>query len=331
MVDKSNLFEDSLPESDGIYMHQWHIGDMFRQTRESKGIKIEEVTKTTRIRPFFVEAIECEDWGSLPSPGFIPGFLKTYANYLGMDATEILAKYNANRRAGEERLVPLDKKGKIYKKNLFIWVFGALFIAIIGTGIVLDPLPWKERYAVFLNLMKSEIVTPQEPENHTYNSSVSNDEYNNGEEKLTVSEHDFANSSEPIFSGQRIEVASAMPPQHSAADTQKEPPLSTLHASGVSNQPKSNEDTSLQRQIPEKGYLLEVKVLADVFLRVKIDDLPSKDYMLKADKTLSWTAEEAFDLRIGNAASLIILLNGEEVKDIGAPGAVVNLRLPKIL
>lgn len=335
MVDKSNLFENHLPKSDEIDTQQRYVGSIFRQTRESKGIKIEEVTRVTRIRPPFVEAIENEEWNLLPSPGFIPGFLKTYANYLGMDETEILARYHASRLADEERLIPLYKSGKNYKKNLLIWVLGALFIAIIGTVIVLDPLPWKERYEFFFKLIKPEIVKPQRLENHANSASVSNNEYGYGEEKLTAGEHDLANSSDTTFSEQKdtelkTESASVISFQNYVPDIQKELPLTKLNISESSDQQKPSEVASLKNQIPEKGYLLEVIVHTDVFLRVKIDDLPPKDYMLKADKTISWIAEEKFDLRIGNASSLTLILNGEEVKNVGAPGMVVNLRLPRI-
>ena len=331
MVDTSNLPEDYIHKSDDADPPQG-VGSIFRQSRESKGIKIQEVTRVTRIRPYFIEAIENEKWDLLPSPGFIPGFLKTYANYLGMDETEILAGYHASRRLNEERLIPLDKKGKYYKKNLLIWIFGALFAAIIGTFIVLAPLVFKEKYEAFLNLIKPGIVELQSSEDYTSSASVSNNEYDNGEETLTAGDHIFENFPEgdAAFSEQKKteqETANgaAVLSQHEA-DIHKD--LSLTIVSELSDQLKSDEAVSFKNQIPEKGYLLEAIVLADVFLRVKIDDLPPKDYMLKADRIISWTAEEKFELRIGNAASLTLTLNGEEVKNIGAPGMVVNLRLP---
>jgi len=315
MIDKPDLPEGT----DGTDLQQPGVGSIFRQTRESKGIKIQEISRVTRIRQSFIEAIENEEWNLLPPTGFIPGFLKTYAKYLGMNETEILAKYHAGRQADKERLASLHKKEKDYKKNLLIWVFGALFAAVIGIFIVLNPSLWKEKYTNFFNFIKSEIVEPKGSGNYTSSAFISNNEYGNGEEKLTSDEYNpedsfkqDATSSEQKNAERKIDNISA-----------------ALNISGSSGQLKTNEAVILKNQIPEKGYLLEVIVLADVFLRIKIDDSPPTDYMLKAGTTTFRTAEEKFELRIGNAASLVLMLNGEEVKNIGAPGQVVNLRLPR--
>ena len=336
MADKSNPSEGYISKTDEAGLQQCDIGSVFRKAREDNGIKIEEVSSVTRIRPAFIEAIENEKWDILPSPGFIPGFLKTYANYLGIDETEVLFRYHTVRLADKKKLTPLDKNGKNHKRSLFIWVFGTLFVAVMGTFIVLDPLPWKERSEVFFKLIKSEITETQIFQDSVSDVSVMSgreDESKKSEREDTLvvaDDNNLTDSSEQsiLFKNENaeknIDDVSAVSFQHAKNNVQKELMQSSEH-------PKSDEAVETvfsMSRIPEKGYLLEVVVLKDVFLRVKRDDLPSKDYMLKVG-TFSWTAEEKFDLRIGNASSLTLILNGEEVKNIGAPGTVVNLSLPK--
>src|SRR5574337_639621 len=70
------------------------IGDILRETREARGHSLEDVEKATRIRAKYLEALEAEHFSVLPSATQARGFLRNYAQFLGLDAEAVLARYN---------------------------------------------------------------------------------------------------------------------------------------------------------------------------------------------------------------------------------------------
>ncbi len=61
------------------------IGAQLRDAREKKQLTISQVAEATRIRPYYIEALEKDDLSSLPSSAQARGFLRLYTDYLGLD------------------------------------------------------------------------------------------------------------------------------------------------------------------------------------------------------------------------------------------------------
>ena len=72
------------------------IGPALRQARLSRGKSIEEVSRETRIRPEYLQALERERFEILIGDVYVRGFLRSYSTYLGMDADSVLTVYNRN-------------------------------------------------------------------------------------------------------------------------------------------------------------------------------------------------------------------------------------------
>jgi len=69
------------------------LGQYLKRERESRTVSLEELSKGTRISRPFLEALEKDDFSSFPQRVFIPGFLKGYARFVGLDIKEVLARY----------------------------------------------------------------------------------------------------------------------------------------------------------------------------------------------------------------------------------------------
>lgn len=61
------------------------IGSLLQQTREARGLTLTEVANDTFIRSQYLQALEQADLSRLPEPVYVQGFLKRYADYLGLD------------------------------------------------------------------------------------------------------------------------------------------------------------------------------------------------------------------------------------------------------
>jgi len=75
------------------------LGDALRAQRERMGITLEQAAEDTRIRHKFLRALESGDYQTLPGVVYTKGFLRNYADYLGMDPDELTAQFQAERGA----------------------------------------------------------------------------------------------------------------------------------------------------------------------------------------------------------------------------------------
>jgi cytoskeleton protein RodZ len=83
------------------------IGDQLRETRMRNRIDITEVEAATKIRAKYLRALENEEWDLLPGPTFVKTFLRTYADYLGLDARNLVEEYRARyERPSAQELTP---------------------------------------------------------------------------------------------------------------------------------------------------------------------------------------------------------------------------------
>lgn len=69
------------------------IGANLRQRREQLGLTLDEAERVTRIRTHYLRALEEDELGALPSSVQARGFLKNYAEYLGLPPKDILQRY----------------------------------------------------------------------------------------------------------------------------------------------------------------------------------------------------------------------------------------------
>src|SRR5688572_14243938 len=70
------------------------FGEELRREREIRGISLKEIADATKISRRFLEAIERNDHKSLPAPVFTRGFVREYARYVGLNAEDMVNRYN---------------------------------------------------------------------------------------------------------------------------------------------------------------------------------------------------------------------------------------------
>jgi transcriptional regulator with XRE-family HTH domain len=69
------------------------IGATLREARMRAKIDINEVETRTKIRAKYLRAIENEEWSLLPGDVYVKSFLRTYADYLGLDSRQLIDDY----------------------------------------------------------------------------------------------------------------------------------------------------------------------------------------------------------------------------------------------
>jgi cytoskeletal protein RodZ len=82
-------------------------GVLLKEARIQKHITLEDVEVHTKIRKKFLEAIENDTYALLPSMSYAKGFVKNYAEYLGMNSEVVMAFFRRqNAEISRSSLLP---------------------------------------------------------------------------------------------------------------------------------------------------------------------------------------------------------------------------------
>ena len=83
------------------------VGRFLREKREERRMSIAEIARATRMPASSVERIEADQFDELPGEVFVRGFLKSYAQAVGVQADDVLARYTASRRVAWVTPLPM--------------------------------------------------------------------------------------------------------------------------------------------------------------------------------------------------------------------------------
>ncbi len=78
------------------------IGSSLREARLRQNLDFPELEERTKIRPKYLRALEDERFDILPAPTYVRGFLRSYAESLGLDGQPFVDEYNSRFTVGED-------------------------------------------------------------------------------------------------------------------------------------------------------------------------------------------------------------------------------------
>lgn len=278
-----------------------NLGTYLRDVRQEKGKQIDEVANQIFIRPALVRAIENGDWESLPEPVFVQGFIRRYADYLGLNGRELSKKFEPTpvsvlpnpslaTSGGVEGIVkPEDKHGlKVLSKadpsnngsaiapakssnRNQAWIVGAVALAAL-IGLI--------AWLTTRNTPQPASTAPTADEEP---AAIADDE--------AVTETDSAE-------GTTAESAADEADAVAATTAESDAPLT-----------------------------LSVSIEDNAWLRVMADGERVYEGTLSAGTQETWTAERELRITAGNSGSVLYSFNGSDAQPMGEPGAVANLTL----
>jgi cytoskeletal protein RodZ len=83
----------------------FEIGNSLREARSRRGVDFAQAEMGTKIRGKYLRALEDEQFELLPAQTYVKGFLRTYAEYLGLDGQLYVDEYNSRFVIGEAESV----------------------------------------------------------------------------------------------------------------------------------------------------------------------------------------------------------------------------------
>lgn len=121
------------------------IGSSLREARVRQDLDFPELEERTKIRPKYLRALEDERFDQLPAPTYVKGFLRSYAEALGLDGQPFVDEYSSRFTVGEEdaplraRRVPPPRRDRGARESRMAVV--ALVAIAVATALVIAA--WK--------------------------------------------------------------------------------------------------------------------------------------------------------------------------------------------
>lgn len=111
------------------------LGERLREARESQGISLSQAAIETRILQRYLVALEENDYQNLPGDVYARGFIRNYANFLGLPVDELIDQYRQERGRTEPiRVIPATSAPRI--RGFFVpSFFGVFFVVLSLVGI----------------------------------------------------------------------------------------------------------------------------------------------------------------------------------------------------
>jgi hypothetical protein len=87
----------------------FEIGNSLREARVRQGLEYPQIELATKVRAKYLRALEDEEFAMLPAQAYVKGFLRTYAEFLGLDGQLYVDEYNSRFVSDALHDVPLRR------------------------------------------------------------------------------------------------------------------------------------------------------------------------------------------------------------------------------
>jgi cytoskeleton protein RodZ len=269
------------------------MGERFREAREARGISITEASTATRILPRYLQAIEAGDVASLPGDVYARGFVRNYAQLLGLPAEEMVNLYRQERGEPTSRIrimpaaVPPRTRSCLVP-SFFVTFFtvllllAGLYFVLSSTGMLTPPKPDTAGAL--------DVPTPIPPTSTTWPTP-------------TDMPPDATQSPLP-------------PTPTSPAPIQGAP---ATVGPGVTAGPPASTQTPVAPVVVQAIVANDASSLVSWFT-VDVDGAPAYNALLRPGQQRQWEAQHEVFLNIGDTSVVQLIVNGQSFP--GLPGSV---------
>jgi len=294
------------------------VGALLREVREKSGRDLATAANTLRIRQPYLEAIEDGRFRDLPGATYAIGFVRGYADYLGLDGNEIVRRFKQENadlaRTGQLVFPAAVSENSIPTSTL-------LALAVVAAGITYGAWHWyqgRQDSAVepipeVPDRMTSQLHQPDNSGNEiTPPAATAPDQP--GSTAMTIQP---APAAPAVALAPAAPVAAPAPPE-SAAPIQK--------AEAPAPVPAKVKDKPLDLPVAEiGGEKGRVLLRADEDCWIKIRDasgvVVASRLMHKGD-TFAPHTRAGLSMTVGNAGALTVLVDGKPTSSLGGLGMV---------
>ncbi len=280
------------------------FGENLRREREMRGISLEEISQATRIGVRMFEALEKERFERLPGGVFNRSFVRQYSRYLGLDEERVVAEFELacggtdsldfKRLATTAAGAPgwgtepaEEEEPRSYQGRVFAVLLVAAVLSFAGWRL------WTAYAGRWMLSLASQAPAPPP--------------------RAKPAAPAEASSQQPATA----------PPEGAGVGT---PAAGTEGPSPAGARPGAGGPALPSPASPpapaEPGLRLQVDAMERSWVAVYADGRKAWEAVLEPGASRTATASRSVELRAGNAAALVLTLNGETLSPLGRKGEV---------
>jgi len=303
-----------------------HVGVILGQTREALGQSLSDVSRDLRIRRAFLEAIEEGRYDGLPGAAYTLGFIRTYAEHLGLEGDEIVRRFKleSGQAAPKSKLNFPSPMSESTAPKAAVLLIGAL-IAVAAYGIwylssnryldvaeLVVPLP--EHLRKLLPGEQRSVTVPVPPAARPaaeVASTTSDPAKPPPAAEVVASQPERAAPAAP---------AASVPPVPAEVNTAAAPPVAPDPAAA----PAPNRDPNGAAMDSAAAGRVVLRANADAWVEVRESGVrtPLLSRLMKAGETFVVPDRSGLTLMTGNAGGLEVTVDGRPVPSLGKSGTV---------
>jgi hypothetical protein len=114
----------------------FEIGNSLRAARERQGLGYPEIELATKIRSKYIRALEEEDFDACLGDAYIRGFLRSYADYLGLDGELYVDEYASRFQASWHDELPTRRERPRVRRHERHVERRAVVLALVGIALL---------------------------------------------------------------------------------------------------------------------------------------------------------------------------------------------------
>jgi cytoskeleton protein RodZ len=275
------------------------VGSLLKRERGKKGLSLDQLSQITRLRKFYLEALEDEKWDNLPSPVYIKGFIRSYAQGVGIDAKEAISLYEQIAPAEEEAPKPLAVLREP-KSKIPYFIIALIAVLVFGIYTFVD----------FKGLFPPDLKSTVQEEKRPQPAS---------KQEVYIADN-----------GQESGLKQTGSPEQSQADNYiQDIPVEKAVIAQPAMPPEPVVQISNLPLPASNGLVLTGIVNMITYIKIYMDDNPPKEYIFKPGSRPQWIAREGFFLIVGNAAGIEFDFNGKRTTGLGPIGKVIRISFPE--
>ena len=288
------------------------LGTTLRQERERQKLSVNDIEQGTSIRAFYIEAIENGEYDKLPGEVYTRGFIKNYANFLGLEGDAFARQFTAELHGAPPAAPTPAAPTPVAPTPVMSTPVVASTPVVENPSTAkmnFNPSPVPER--------QPEIVKPAKSEKKNKPIGGAIDDRSQGSSgKLIVAAvviiAALAGGAWSFLSGADDggDVAKVNPPAQTQPVAQPEPQQTPV--ANANPAPKSDK-ISIEARFTDRCWTLAT-----------VDGQVVLEGVVEAGETLSWEGKNSVNLRLGNAGAVELFQDGKDLGVQGNIGEVVD-------
>lgn len=335
------------------------LGNYLQWERQKKQLSIVEVSEHTRIPLDMIESIESSNCNNMPAPVFVKGFLKIYAEFLGLDPGEVLDRYHAEWKNPETEPCPqsLSEETMAQSSPFFLsGRFALLLVAIMAALALayfffqaneevetafhqpLDIAPIHKKTAtpvIIATAPRTAVIDPELPRQSTPIIPCKSAGKIDLEDETPPPSPLIASQPPQASPGQDKTTSSLTIPQsaHQQLATTTTPqqklPLPTVavpHKAMAPTPPQPK--MTATKPVPSLPVNLHIRFTKTTHIAITQDNQDTEEYLFAAGEETSWRATRYISVNVENGAAVEVTVNGAPLPLVAEQNKPLIFTLP---